>query len=98
MHTKCFRYTVTDLLLIMKHPKTNVAVVEIFEVMCGVLLKISSDPTEDLRSFLLSLCRDYNYDSTTIRLRRIARACSHSTGAKMSMSIFRRSRVVDESQ
>jgi len=32
----------------------------------------------------------FDYDTTTIRLRRIARACFHS----MSMSIFRRSHVV----
>jgi len=38
----------------------------------------------------------YNYDPTTIRLRRIARPCFHSTRAKMSMSIFHRSRVVVE--
>jgi len=35
-----------------------------------------------------------NCDSTTIRLRRIARACFHSTRAKNEHVIFRRSRVV----
>jgi len=39
----------------------------------------------------------FDYDTTTIRLRRIARACFHST-QKMNMSIFRRSRIVVVSQ
>jgi len=45
---------------------------------------------------------DQNYDSTAIQLRRIARACSRSTRfdarKNVSMSIFRRSRVVVVSQ
>ena len=50
-------------------------------------------------------CRDYNCDSTTIRLRSdydVSRAPASirrdSTPAKMNMSIFRRSRIVVESQ
>jgi len=44
---------------------------------------------------------DYNCDSTTIRLRRIARACFYSTRVEASKkwtSIFRRSRIVVVSQ
>jgi len=41
----------------------------------------------------------YDYETTMIRLRRIARAFFHSRRAKkMNMSIFRRSRIVVESQ
>ena len=43
-----------------------------------------------------SLSRDYNCDSTTIRLRRIMRACFRSTQAKMNMSVFRLSRIAVE--
>ena len=46
----------------------------------------------------ITICVRFDCDTTTIRLRCIARACFHSTrcdaSKKMSMSIFRRSRIV----
>ena len=46
-----------------------------------------------------TLCRDYSCDSTTIRLRRIARACFQVDAIRREqknehVSVFRRSRVV----
>ena len=47
----------------------------------------------------LSRDYDFDYDTTTIRLRRIARACfQFDASKKMNMSIFRRSHIVVESQ
>jgi len=52
----------------------------------------------------ITICVRFDCDTTTIRLRRIARACFHSTrfdstrAKKMNMSIFRRSLVVVVSQ
>jgi len=43
------------------------------------------------------LSRDYNCDSTAIRLRRIARLLPFDVSKKLT-SIFRRSRIVVESQ
>jgi len=49
----------------------------------------------------ITICVRFDCDTTTIRLRRIARACFHPFNAirreqKMNMSIFRRSRIVVE--